>query len=303
MAGFSFFCHMESPSAHKFQRIRRRYKLLGFLRLIRLPNLLMIGLGQLLVATSLLETDFLAHPHRLQNLLILILATMASAAGGYIINDYYDVKIDVLNKPRRVVVGRLISRRLSIILHGALTAFAIVCGLWLGVRIGALVGFSSFWLWLYSNQLKRLPLIGNVSIAMLTSVALFLPVFLFSPPTPALRLYCLFAFWISLIREIVKDMEDVKGDARHGCQTLPIVLGIPKTKTIIYLIAVLFLVSFGLGTYWLHTTSIWIAISLCIPTLLFFKELYSADTKKQFSRLSKACKWIMLIGMISMVLI
>ena len=263
----------------------------------------MIGLVQILVATCLLDSDFLANPHHWQKLLILALATMASAAGGYIINDYYDVKIDVLNKPRRVVVGRLISRRMSIILHGSLSTLAVLGGLYLGWRIGALVAFSSFWLWLYSNQLKRLPLIGNVSIAMLTAISVFLPSFLFPPATPQLRMYCLFAFWISVIREIVKDMEDMKGDARHGCQTLPIVWGLPKTKTAIYVVAILFLVSFGLGSYWLGTTSLWLAMLLCIPTLLFFRELQKADTKKQFSRLSKACKWIMLIGTVSMVLI
>lgn len=300
--GFLFFCPMESPSSQRFQRIRRRYKLLGFLRLIRVQNLLMIGFCQILVAAFLLESDFANNTLHWIKLSILALATMTSAAGGYIINDYYDVKIDVLNKPRRVVVGRLISRRMSIILHGSLTTLAIASGLYLGERIGALVAFSSFWLWLYSNQLKRLPLIGNASIAMLTSVAIFLPSFLFPPATPELRMYCIFAFWISLIREIVKDMEDIKGDARHGCQTLPIALGMAKAKTVIYIVAILFLLSFGLGSYWLRSTSIWLALILCLPTFLFFKELHKADTKKQFARLSSACKWMMLIGMISMML-
>lgn len=291
---------MGPATYQRFQDIRRRHKLLGFLRLIRPQNLLMIALGQFLVSICLLENNLTLSPHSWKQLLILMISTTASAAGGYIINDYYDVKIDVLNKPRQVVVGRLISRRMSLIWHGLLSTIAVLLAFSLGNRLGTMVVFCCFWLWLYSNQLKRLPLIGNASIAMLTSVSVFLPSFLFPPPTIELRIYCLFAFWISLIREIIKDMEDIRGDERHGCKTLPILLGIAQTKKIIYGVALLFLSSFGFSLYWLGSTGIWVFLTVCVPAFFFFRELRMADTRKQFSKLSSICKWVMLIGMVSM---
>lgn len=284
----------------KFKKIRNYQRWLAFLRLIRLPNLLMIGLGQLLVGLVLLEHRWWLEAHSVQQLAFLILATMATAAGGYIINDYYDVKIDVVNRPGKVVVGEIITRRQTLFLHFLLNALAIGFAFYTNNRILVLVIFCIFWLWLYSNRLKRLPLIGNFSVALITSISLYLPSGLFPPTSIQLILFCLFAFWISLIREIVKDMEDMKGDLRHGCRTLPIVWGLPKTKTLLYVIGVLFSVTFFLATIWLPVVWVAFAIMLGVVLFLFFQDLKMADTRKKFAQLSLWCKWMMLAGILSM---
>lgn len=297
-----YFCLQMSDQTN-FGRIRRRYKLLGVLRMLRIPNLAMIGIGQLLTGFYLLENHWWKDQTDAIHFGFLVLASVCSAAGGYVINDYYDVKIDVLNKPKRVVVGKFISRRKAMFLHLSFIGISLSFSYFLDKQVFFTVAFCCSWLWLYSNALKRLPFIGNFSIAVLTSVSLYLPAVAFPPAKPVLPLFCLFSFWISLIREIVKDMEDMRGDARHGCKTLPIIWGIRKTKILLYAIGVLFIITFSWAGFWLP--KLWI-VSAFLPAILLiylFLELKKADTSKAFSRLSLICKWIMLGGMATIVLI
>ena len=287
----------------RFQTIRRRHKILGLFRLIRIPNLAMIFLGQVLVSVRLLESGWMHNPIQTKAMICLWFATLASAAGGYIINDYYDVKIDVLNKPSRVVVGKLVTRRKTLVAHFLLFVCAVLLGLQAGNKIGLTVFFCSSWLWLYSNRLKRLPFIGNLSIAVLTAVALFLPSMVSAPSSGNLFLFCLFAFWTTLIREIIKDMEDIRGDVRHGCQTLPIVLGIPKTRSVLYGIGISFLAtllwaSFALPVLWRFSV-----LLLAVPLYFFYRKLSVADTQKAFDILSSWSNWIMLVGTVSILFV
>jgi len=263
----------------------------------------MIAFGQILVAFYLIETSWQSSSSGLLHLTFLILASICSAAAGYVINDYYDVKIDILNKPKRVVVGRYISRRKAMFLHFAFIAISLSFSFFLGKQVFFIVAFCSSWLWLYSNALKRLPFIGNFSISVLTAVSLFLPSVVLAQPKNELFLFCLFAFWISLIREIIKDMEDMRGDERHGCRTLPIVWGIRKTKVLLYSIGGLFLLTFLFASIWMPIIWMFSAIGLAFPLGYLFVELKKADTAKAFYKLSVICKWIMLGGMASIVLV
>ena len=270
--------------------------------MLRIPNLAMIGFGQMLTGFYLLENQWWKSETTSLQFGFLVLASICSAAGGYVINDYYDVKIDVLNKPKRVVVGKLITRRKAMFLHVTLIALSLIFSYFLGKKVFFIVAFCSSWLWFYSNALKRLPLIGNFSIAVLTSISLYLPALAFPPAKNALLLFCLFAFWISLIREIIKDMEDMRGDARHGCKTLPIIWGIRKTKVLLYIIGFLFIITFAGASFWLPKLWIFSAFLLSLPLTYLFMELRKADTAGAFNRLSLVCKWIMLAGMASIFL-
>lgn len=287
----------------RFRRYRRRHKVLGLFRMFRLQNLLLLLLSQVLVAWRFSTDAWWLDPDLRVRMLALVAATLCSAAGGYVINDYYDVKIDILNKPSKVVVGKLVSRRKSMVAHLLLFFLALCCGFLAGRKVLMLVFFCSSWLWLYSNQLKRLPFIGNFSIAVLTSVAIFLPAVLIPVRLPELILFACFAFWSTLIREIIKDVEDMRGDQRHGCRTLPIVFGIPATRRILYGCGILFLstilfASLELGTYWRFAS-----VGLALPLYLFYRKLSTADTRQAFSSLSRQAKWIMAGGTLSMLLV
>ncbi|MBC7890587.1 MAG: geranylgeranylglycerol-phosphate geranylgeranyltransferase, partial [Sphingobacteriaceae bacterium] len=213
----------------------------GFFRLVRWPNLLLLALTQYLVRLSLISPEEPWYTGLLEGGLFRIaLSTACIAAAGYIINDYYDIKIDIINKPERVVSGRYIKRRWALGINIALNGLGILLGLTVSLRVAALNAAAVFFLWLYSNHLKRQPFWGNLMVSLLTALALVVLAVQYRRHVEAVYLYALFSFCLSLVREIIKDMEDVRGDATFGCQTLPILWGMRRTKTLLYIILVSF---------------------------------------------------------------
>ncbi len=280
----------------------RNFSFSGLFRLTRFPNLLIIALTQYMTALFLTSNsravaDKLLNP----GLFWLTSSTLMLAAAGYIINDYYDVKIDYINKPERVIVGKVLKRRVVLIWQMVLNLVGIAIGFLLSPWIGLIHCFSAFILWFYSNQLKRMPFIGNLLIAVLTGLAVIVVAVLFNENNWLIYTYAYFAFGITLVREIIKDMEDLKGDENFGCKTLPIIWGIRKTKQFLFLVLSVFMASIFffvvkannsvLSTYF---------VFMSVPAAFFMFYLAEADTRKKFSNLSTFCKLFILSGIISM---
>jgi len=269
----------------------------AMLRLTRFGNLLIIGFAQTATAFFLVGS----HTWQTFSLWLLSSSTIIIAAAGYIINDYYDIKIDYINKPERVVIGKIIPRRFAILFHTLFSVGGIAIGFYLSWQIGVIHFFSAFMLWLYSNSLKRLPLIGNVVIAFLTALSVFIIAVFYKTNINLILIYSLFAFFISLVREVVKDMEDLKGDITFGCKTLPILWGIRKTKYFLYSVLVVFVVLvLILDSYFTILPSVYFMSFLFLPLAWFALRLHRADTVKDFRWLSNLSKIIMLLGIISM---
>ncbi len=269
-------------------------------KLIRWNNLLIIAITQYVAAYFLIEK--LSYKALIMNpdMALLCLGTILIAAAGYVINDYYDVKIDYVNKPERVVVGRFLTRRAIIILHATLNTLGVAAGIMVSWQIGVLNFFVVGLLWLYSNQLKRLPLLGNITVALLTGLSVFVVYLLYHESIFLFATYSFFAFFISLIREIIKDMEDVEGDKKFDCNTLPIALGIRKSKLVIYLICLLFIIVVAAlmqqePKFW------WVFSGLVLVLGWLGRQLFNADKSKDYANLSLLSKQIMLLGLISMV--
>ena len=223
------------------------------------------------------------------------------AAAGYIINDYYDIKIDYIHKPERVAVGKLIKRRIVLVSHVLLNVIGIGIGFYLNLYVGIINFFAGFLLWIYSNQLKRLPFIGNLVISLLTGLSIFVVAIYYHKNVSLLMNYAVFAFSINLIREIIKDMEDLRGDIRFGSKTLPIVWGLRKTKYFLYgLILVFVIVLFYLSVQLQNPILNLFFIILIVPIIYFIYLLYRADSQKRFHKLSMYCKILMLAGISSM---
>ncbi len=269
----------------------------ALVRLTRLWNLLIIGLAQYCTAYFLISPGNLSDP----KLFLLTLSTMIIAAGGYSINDYYDVKIDLINKPERVVVGKSLTRRRVLLIHSVLSTTGTVMGFFLSWPLGVLNFSVAFLLWLYSNALKRLPFIGNLTVALLTGLAVFAVNLLYLPVHIIVLVYVLYAFFMTLIREIIKDMEDLKGDDTFGCRTLPIIWGLRNTKVFVYGLIILF---FGavvaIHLLLTHMPVIFFTGFLLMPMGILVVWLIRADTKKDYHYLSQFTKLIMLAGIFSM---
>jgi 4-hydroxybenzoate polyprenyltransferase len=278
----------------------QRFTFFGFLRLTRFWNLLIIGLAQYFAAGFLIAYQNVWNVR----LLLLSISTVIIAAAGYIINDYYDIKIDLVNKPERVVIGKEVARRYALFFHSLLSMIGIAIGFLLNWRIGVINFFSAFLLWWYSNDLKRHPFIGNFVVALLTGLSIFLVNILYSVHQPLVAIYSLFAFAMTLVREIVKDMEDLKGDNTFGCKTLPIIWGIRKTKFFLYFLLMIFFAAVvEINLLFSQLPLYYFFILLFIPLVVLLVRLVRADTKKDFYNLSQWCKMIMLLGIASMVFV
>ncbi|HNU42881.1 MAG TPA: geranylgeranylglycerol-phosphate geranylgeranyltransferase [Cyclobacteriaceae bacterium] len=279
---------------------RQPFSLQALIRLTRFWNLVIIAMAQYFAACFLIDRALIWD----WQLLVLALSTTIIAAAGYIINDYYDIKIDLINKPERVVIGKGITRRYALLFHTFLSVVGVALGLLLGLRVAAMHMVSVFLLWWYSNNLKRQPFIGNLVVALLTGLSVWLVNLVYYENHALVSIYAVFALFITLVREIVKDMEDLKGDNTFGCRTLPIVWGLRRTKWVIYGLLMLFaLVVMYLNYEYTKLPEYYFLIFLFMPLGLFVARLVVADTKKDFYWLSQWCKIIMLLGILSMVFI
>ncbi len=273
--------------------------------MIRVQNLLIVALTQISARVLLIGPreswrQILADPF----LYLIILSTLFIAAAGYIINDYFDIKIDIVNKPKRVIIGRYLKRRMAIGTHQLFNILGVLCGLLVSYKVALVNVFSVSLLWLYSERYKRQLLIGNVAVSLLTALSLLILSVHYRDNSDLVIIYAVFAFFISLIREIVKDIEDIRGDSAHGCKTLPIVLGIRQTKRVLYVLIIVFagiLVVWGqlLG----NTVLSWSFGLLTLPLAWLLIKLRLAHTRKDFGAVSTVCKLIMLVGLLTMVLI
>jgi 4-hydroxybenzoate polyprenyltransferase len=272
----------------------------ALIRLTRFWNLVIIGVSQYFAALFLIDRNLIYD----WRLFVLAASTVIIAAAGYIINDYYDIKIDLINKPQRVVIGKSITRRYALFFHSVLVVIGVGLGFVISWRIGIVNFLSAFLLWWYSNSLKRQPFIGNLVVAVLTSISILLIDILYYSDNLLVIIYALFAFFMTLIREILKDMEDLRGDNTFGCKTLPIVWGIRKTKGMIYSLLILLAASVLLLNFrFVQLPFYYFVIFLYVPLGLLLLRLIRADTRKDFYWLSQWCKIIMLLGILSMVFI
>ncbi|WP_345112825.1 geranylgeranylglycerol-phosphate geranylgeranyltransferase [Hymenobacter algoricola] len=276
-------------------------------QLVRFPNLVIMALCLALVRAYLLGA---ARPLTALDggrFALLALAALCVAAAGYIINDYYDVKIDAINRPERLVVGRVVNRRHAMLAHLLLSGLGVLVAGLLAPLLGLVNLGSALLLWGYSARFKRLALVGNLSIATLTAALVLLPELQLRTGLPLVWGYALAAFLLTMVREIVKDAEDMRGDAEHDCRTLPIVWGVARTKWVtgFFLLCLVVFVAGAAGQagrsgHWLFGG--WLLLTVLGPLLLLGRLLARADRRRDFARLSAWCKWIMLAGVVSMVL-
>ncbi len=324
--------------------------MLDFLRLIRLPNLIIIALTLCGVRYGLMEPvwhhaigDMLRLGYSVQGLGLhmqgidfglLVISILFIAAAGYIINDYFDTRIDRINKPDQVIVGRVIKRRVAMILHLTLSSIGLLLGIYLALKVGnwklsAIHLFSIVALWFYSTHLKKQLLSGNLLISLLAAlVPVTAGLFEFASGSiinlnilnsyvegmgnSLLRKgaflvigYSAFAFLSNLIREIVKDIEDTEGDEADGARTIPIVLGEEQARFIAISVVLFTMILLGFiqkqlwlgaykGMFW------YILIAVQVPFTVLIIRLWRALQKSDYSKASILCKLLIVTGVLSM---
>jgi 4-hydroxybenzoate polyprenyltransferase len=279
--------------------------MMHFLNLIRWKNLLIILFTQTLVYFFLRPEPSLSAASD-PGFLMLLFSTLLLAAAGYLINDYSDIKIDVINKPEGLIVSRFISPRLTLLLHIIFNLIAVGIGFYLDFRLGIVNLLTAWLLWRYSASYKYKLVIGNLIVALLMALSLIVVYFPFHYLLfNWLLFYSCFAFLTGFAREIIKDVEDMEGDEAYNCRTIPIVFGIYKTKLVLmYIVLIMIFMLIFVIAYFIHWRVIifpvYLAIFVFLPMIEILFLLKKADTKKVFSKLSTRMKIIMLLGALSM---
>jgi 4-hydroxybenzoate polyprenyltransferase len=302
----------------------------AFFKLIRYPNLIYIGLTQFLLQYCVVAPLLLFNGESPSlsplSFFLLSLSTVLIAAAGYIINDYFDINIDIINKPDKMVLDKIINRRWAMAWHTIFNMAGVSIGFIVAWRMGQIyLGFTqvfcSLLLWFYSTSFKRQILIGNVIISLLTALAVVVVGFyekqiyesfeaIMSPVGRKLiqiiGVYALFAFMISLVREIVKDLEDMIGDSKDGCRTIPIVWGVQPAKRLCYglllaLQVLILLTELRIAIFGWYVAIIYLVVLVQLPCLYIYLQLRKAHLPEHYHKVSTLVKVIMLTGILSMI--
>jgi 4-hydroxybenzoate polyprenyltransferase len=303
----------------------------ALIRLIRLPNLVIVAATQILIRYCIIS-PLLGQGNMSVQLpgglfAMLVVATVFTTAAGYVINDYFDRKIDRVNKPSEVIVGKFVHPRHAMAYHLFFSITGTLLGIWVSYKVHVLYLSLIFFmvnglLWFYSTTYKRQFLLGNFIVALLAALVPFL-VLLYELPllareygsqlSPMIKYlmiwvlgFALFAFLVNLIREFVKDAEDLEGDKVFGKMTIPVVWGIPATRWIssaLLLVAILLLISAWYFYIPDGLSLIYFIFFLIIPMLVAMGILLTKKTSGSFHQASILLKFILVTGLSYMIIV
>ncbi|PQJ32918.1 prenyltransferase [Nonlabens arenilitoris] len=299
--------------------------MLTFFKLIRWPNVLMTILTQLVIVYAILNPSGVDIALNWWQLTLLILSTALLTAGGNVINDIQDVEIDKVNKPEKVLVGKVISENNAFTIYGVLTIIAVIAGFALSNSLdkpimATVFVFVAFILYIYATTLKSMLLIGNLIISLLVGLVIMITgIFeLYPVITPVnqgaqqVMLKILFdfaigAFLINLAREWVKDCEDINGDHSGGRNTLAIAIGRIRAArvTSIFLLGVIALFVWYIYNY-LYQNQIalfYFVFIIIAPLMYVMLRLWGSEKTAQFKLLSMILKIVLFAGICSMAVI
>ncbi len=301
----------------------------GALRIFRLPNLFMVAATMYLMRLAVIRPLLGIYGIEPQisgiAFLGLVLSTVLITAAGYVINDYHDIRADRINKPERIVVGFHLTRRMALFLHWLLNMIGVSAGIIYSILYHVpwmifIFTVAPLLLWYYSVRLKHILLAGNLVVSLLTATVPLL-VILFEYPLLArnfrsnaeffpqalwtifvwVGVFAFFAFMINLIREIIKDAQDVEGDREMGSHTLPIQYGLKTTKGVVVglTISTLAVLAYFFLFYLNDTVSlIYFGVALVLPFLYLIVRTLKSKTVADFQFISTLVKIIMLMGLL-----
>ncbi|MGB6151442.1 MAG: geranylgeranylglycerol-phosphate geranylgeranyltransferase [Pricia sp.] len=280
-------------------------KLLSLFSVVRGYNILIIALAQYLASIYILAPNLPLREVVFDlNLFMIVVASALVIASGYIINNFYDAEKDLINRPRKSMLDRLVSQRFKLSTYFVLNFMSVLAASYVSFR--AVVFFSTyiFGIWLYSHKLKRIPFLGNLVSAIL-AISPFFAVFVYYKNfDTVIFVHAIFLFLLILSREMIKDLENMTGDLAQDYKTIPILYGAKVSKFLISVLILLTLIpslllilKFDVG--YMH----YYFIGCVLFLLLFLMLLIKSDTKRHYVWLHNILKLIIVVGVFSILLI
>lgn len=287
---------------------RQKHLLLKFFSMfsvVRGYNILIIVIAQYLAAVYIL-----AHDKPLKevlfdlNLFMLVMASAATIAGGYIINNFYDAEKDLINRPQKSMLDRLVSQNTKLSFYFVLNFLAVIMAAYVSFRAVIFFSLYIFGIWLYSHKLKKLPIVGNLTSAILTIVPFFAVFIYYKNFETVIFVHAMFLFLIISMRELTKDLENIKGDMAMDYKTIPVVYGEKASKTMLTLLIVFTMIPTYLLLFYFQVGKMNYFFYLSVLLLiLFLFLLWISTSKSQYVMLHNILKFIIVAGVFSIVLI
>lgn len=281
------------------------YKFLSLLSVVRGYNIAIIVLAQYLAAIFIFSPDLSLKDVVFNlDLYFIVLATICVIASGYIINNFYDSKKDFINKPIKSKIDSIVSQRIKLKIYFFLNFIGVIFGFLVSWRAALFFAIYIFLIWLYSHKLKKYPLTGLFSASILSILPFFAIFIYYKNFSDIIFTHAAFLFFVLMIRELLKDLENIKGDIVQNYQTIPVKYGEHFTKLLITLLILLtmnpiyFLLDYpevGMMKYYFYFVG--------IVFVLFLIFLWKASTRKDYMILHNVIKLIIVIGVLSLMLI
>lgn len=280
-------------------------KIISLFSVVRGYNIPVIVLAQYLAAIFILAKDQRALNVILDgNLFIIVFATSLTIASGYIINSFYDSQKDLINRPKKTMLDRLVSQKTKISVYFALNLMVTVIAFFVSFR--AVLFFSAyiFLIWFYSHKIKKISIVGNLMAAFLAVLPFFGILLYYKNLYPEIFAHAAFLYLLILIRELVKDLENLTGDFVSDYRTIPILYGEKTAKKVITTLTLLTVIPvyFLIEVYHVGYMDIYFYASL-LMLLFFLFQLRKSNTKSDYLQLHNLLKFIIVAGVFSIVLI
>ena len=287
---------------------RQKHIILKFFSLfsvVRGYNILVVVIAQYLTSIYIL-----AHNKTVKeivfdlNLLMLVLASASAIAGGYIINSFYDSEKDLINRPIKSTLDRLVSQNTKLSFYFILNFIAVIMASYVSFKAVAFFSIYIFGIWFYSHKLKRLPFIGNLTSAILTITPFFAIFLYYKNFETVIFVHAVFLFIMIAMRELTKDLENIKGDIAQNYVTIPVAYGEKTSKVMLTVLAALTLIPTYLLLFYFEVGYMYFFFYLSLLLLVVFLFLlWMSKTKIHYLILHNILKFIILAGVFSILLI
>ena len=280
-------------------------KIVSMFSVVRGYNIPVIALAQYLSAIFILAPKKRALDVVLDfNLFIIVIASSLTIASGYIINNFYDSKKDLINRPNKSKLDRLVSQTTKLQVYFTINFLVAIIAFFVSIRAVLFFSVYIFLIWFYSHKLKKYPIIGNLTAALLAVLPFFGILLYYKNFYPQIFAHASFLFLLLLIREIIKDLENLVGDIANDYKTIPVKFGEIFAKKIISFLTILTIIPiyFLVDIYDVGYMDIYFYASL-IVLVFFLLMLWKSESKPAYLRLHFTLKFLIVSGVFCIVLI
>ena len=280
-------------------------KIISMFSVVRGYNIPVIVLAQYLSAIFILAPEKRALEVILdKNLFLIVLLSALTIASGYIINNFYDSKKDLINRPNKSMLDRLVSQKTKLQVYFSVNFIVFLLAFFVTIRAVLFFSCYIFLIWFYSHKLKKIVVIGNLTASLLAVLPFFAILLYFKNFYHVIFAHATFLYLLILIREMIKDLENIKGDIANDYQTIPVIFGENISKKIITFLTISTIIPiyFLIEIFEVGYMDIYFYVSMII-LIFFLQKLWKSETKSDYLKLHNILKFIVVSGVFCIVLI